>query len=326
MGFPAFAIVTRLSRGKSAQWHNASMSERSPVPPPRSPPSTAWAGAFASLHLAVLLFGFAGLFGKWLALPPATIVLGRTLFASVALWAALRLSRELRGRFEWRLAASGALLALHWIAFFQAIQVANVAIGLLGCATFPLFVLLLEALQQHRKLRAIEWATGLLVTLGLLLIVPEFRIDNRMVQGLLWGIAAGLTFALLAVSNRASVLRRPANEVAFWQNVCAAACLLPLVIVDPVLPGPRELALLVVLGVFCTALAHTLFIRSMRALSAHTASVVAALEPVYGIALAWALLSEVPGARTLAGAALIVGAALFATWRSAAIARAAAVV
>jgi drug/metabolite transporter (DMT)-like permease len=64
----------------------------------------------------------------------------------------------------------------------------------------------------------------------------------------------------------------------------------------------------------------------MRLLSAHTASVVAALEPVYGIALAWALLVEVPGARTLAGAALIVGAAVFATWRSAAIARAAAVV
>jgi drug/metabolite transporter (DMT)-like permease len=71
-----------------------------------------------------------------------------------------------------------------------------------------------------------------------------------------------------------------------------------------------------VLGVVCTALAHTLFIRSLRALSAHTASVVAALEPVYGIALALLLLGEVPPARTLAGAVLIVGAALYATRRS----------
>src|SRR6266478_2704952 len=119
------------------------MNERSaPASPPGSPPATAWVGAFASLHFAVLLFGFAGLFGKWLALPPATIVLGRTVFASVTLWAALRLSHELRGRLEWRLAAGGALLALHWIAFFQAIQIASVAIGLLGFATFPLFVLL----------------------------------------------------------------------------------------------------------------------------------------------------------------------------------------
>jgi drug/metabolite transporter (DMT)-like permease len=77
-----------------------------------------------------------------------------------------------------------------------------------------------------------------------------------------------------------------------------------------VLPTPRDVALLIVLGVVCTALAHTLFIRSMRVLSAHTASVIAALEPVYGIALAFALLGEAPGWRTLIGAALIVGAAL----------------
>jgi drug/metabolite transporter (DMT)-like permease len=308
------AIVTRPPWGERVQWHNAGMSERS-APSAGPTPAAARAGAFASLHFAVILFGFAGLFGKWLALPPATIVLGRTVFASVALWAALRLSREPRGRFEWRLAAGGGLLALHWVAFFEAIRIASVAIGLLGFATFPLFVLLLESLQQHRRLRAIEWTTALLVTLGLLLIIPEFRIDNRMVQGLLWGSVSGLTFALLAVGNRVLVSRRQPGEVAFWQNACAAACLLPLIVIDPAPPSLRDLALLVVLGVFCTALAHTLFIRSMRALSAHTASVVAALEPVYGIALAWILLGEAPGARTLVGAALIVGAAVFATSR-----------
>ena len=85
------------------------------------------------------------------------------------------------------------------------------------------------------------------------------------------------------------------------------------------LPGPRELVLLIVLGVFCTALAHTLFIHSMRVLSAHTASVVVALEPVYGIALAFVLLGENPGWRTMIGAALIVGAALRATSLSGAV-------
>ena len=32
--------------------------------------------ALASLHLAVALFGFAALFGKWIALPATVIVLG----------------------------------------------------------------------------------------------------------------------------------------------------------------------------------------------------------------------------------------------------------
>jgi drug/metabolite transporter (DMT)-like permease len=266
--------------------------------------------AWVSLHAAVLLFGVAGLFGKWLALSPESIVLGRTTIASVALAVLLRLLRESSGGFEWRLAAGGAVLALHWIAFFRAVQMSSVAVGLLGYASFPLFVLIVEGIFLRRRLHLADWITVALVTCGLLLLVPEFRIENRVVQGLCWGMLSGLMFALLTVGNRALVSRRSATGVALWQNACAAACLVPGFALDPVLPTPRELALLIVLGVVCTALAHTLFIRSMRVLSAHTASVIAALEPVYGIALAFALLGEAPGWRTLIGAALIVGAAL----------------
>ena len=43
-----------------------------------------------------------------------------------------------------RLIANGVLLALHWLAFFAAIQVSTVAIGLLGYASFPLFTLAAE--------------------------------------------------------------------------------------------------------------------------------------------------------------------------------------
>jgi drug/metabolite transporter (DMT)-like permease len=273
--------------------------------------------ALAALHTAVLLFGFAGLFGKWLALPPVSIVFGRTVVAAAALALLLRVARKPgsapHGRFEWRLAAGGAVLALHWVTFFQAIQIASVAVGLLGFASFPLFVLPLEALLRQRRLRATEWLTAALVTAGLLLVVPEFRLDNRTVQGLLWGLVSGFTFALLAVGNRALAARHSASTIALWQNACAALLLLPLALAAGAIPDARAVALLVVLGVVCTAVAHTLFIRSLHVLSAHTASVVAALEPVYGIALAFLLLGETPPPRTLAGAVLIVGAALYAT-------------
>jgi len=283
-------------------------------PPPRS----AAPNALVALHAAVLLFGFAGLFGKWLALPAVTIVFGRSAIAAVALSLLLHFARETgpRSAFEWRLAAGGAVLALHWVSFFEAIQIASVAVGLLGFASFPLFVLLLEGILRQRALRAAEWLTAALVTVGIALLVPEFNLENRTVQGLLWGLVSGFTFALLAVNNRALAVRHDPGAIALWQNACAALVLLPFTIAAAALPDARDMALLVVLGVACTALAHTLFIRSLRVLSAHTASVVAALEPVYGIALAFVLLGETPSARTLAGGALIVGAAFFATVRT----------
>jgi len=114
---------------------------------------------------------------------------------------------------------------------------------------------------------------------------------------------------------------RGAIDIAFWQNFFAALILLPFAAGDSGALGnigARAIALLLILGLVCTALAHTLFISALSRLSAHTASIVAALEPVYGIALAALLLGEIPGPRIVMGGTLIVGAALVATRRGAA--------
>jgi len=288
--------------------HNAGM-QSEPSAQARDAPSHG--RALAALHGAVILFGLAGLFGKWIDLPAATIVLGRTGVATLALLALLIVRGRGFGSFEWRLAVNGALLAAHWAAFFQAIQTATVAVALLGFAGFPLFVALFEALLLDRRLSAREWLLTAAVCAGLLLIVPGFDLADHTVQGLLWGLFSGATFALLAVWNRGLAARRAASEIALWQNAIATLCLVPAVMLAPSLPSARDIVLLIVLGVACTAFAHTLFIWSLRTVSAHTASVITCLEPVYGIVLAAALLNEVPGTRMLVGGALIVGASLW---------------
>jgi drug/metabolite transporter (DMT)-like permease len=270
----------------------------------------------------VLLFGFAGLFGRWLDLSPVAIALGRSAIAACAL-AVVRwqVGRE-RLPFDLRLVANGAVLALHWIAFFAAIQAAGVAIGLLGFASFPLFVLILERAMLGRRWSAAEAVTALCVVAGIALLVPEPSLANRTVQGLAWGLVSGFSFALLAVLNRRYSAVRGAVDIAFWQNLFAALVLLPFAAADSGSLGSisaREVALLLMLGFLCTAFAHTLFIAALSRLSAHTASTVAALEPVYGIALAALLLGEIPGPRVLAGGVLIVGAALAATRGGAAV-------
>jgi drug/metabolite transporter (DMT)-like permease len=214
---------------------------------------------------------------------------------------------------------NGPLLALHWVSFFAAVRLSSVAIALLGYASFPVFVLLLERGTHARALRPVEYATALLAAAGLATIVGDVAWSADATKGLALALVSGLTFALLVVRNRRLVAAGSAIRIALWQNVAAGVCLLPIVeIVDrgASWPGPVDLALLLALGVLCTGFAHTLFIVSMRRVSAHSASVVAALEPVYGIALAAWLLGEKPDARTIAGGVLIVAAATFASRRA----------
>ena len=275
--------------------------------------------ALVALHAAVALFGLAGLFGRMLELSPLVIVLGRTLVAAVALGIAAVMRHERLGRLEVASMLNGAILALHWVTFFLAIQVSSVAIGLLGYAGFPLFTLLIERRGRLRGATRVEWATLLLVGCGFALLVRHPAWSDDAVQGLALGALSGLTFAWLAVRNRVLLATHGAMGLAFWQNAWAATWLVVATVpIASTLAAPslEEIGALVTLGALCTALAHTLFIASLRRLSAHTASVIAALEPVYGIALAALLLHEMPGAREIGAAALLLAAAALASQRA----------
>jgi drug/metabolite transporter (DMT)-like permease len=274
--------------------------------------------ALAALHVAVALFGFAALFGKWIELPATSIVLGRTAIAAATLAAVAQVRAQPIGRPDGTLLVNGAILAVHWVSFFAAIRVGSVAIALLGYASFPLFALLLERGRAIGAASREELVTAALATLGIILLVRDYSWSSEVTHGLALGLVSGFTFAWLAVRNRRLVAARSATSIALWQNAFAAVCLVPVALVagHRHAPDGGDLVLLVVLGVLCTGFAHTLFIASMRRVSAHRAAVVAALEPVYGIALAAALLGEIPDARTLAGGALIVTAALVASRRT----------
>jgi drug/metabolite transporter (DMT)-like permease len=264
------------------------------------------------LHLAVLLFGVAGLFGKLVSASPVTIVFGRSFFAAVALYIGLRVYR-VRLAIDSRkslllIALCGLILVVHWVAFFHAIQVSTVAIGLVGFATFPVFVTFLEPLVAGQKYRMVDFASAALVVVGLLLVAPGFSLANQGLVGLLWAVLSGALFAVLVLINRRLVADHSAFVVVFYQLGIASLCLAPLVVAAGAVPDTTDIGLLLVLGIVCTALPHALFIRSLAVVKAQLASVVTALEPVYGIAFAVVLLHEIPNLATLAGATLVFAA------------------
>ena len=272
----------------------------------------------AQIHIAVLLFGFAGLFGKFLSCSPLYIVLGRTFFAAIALFLYARvISKTPLRSFETSiilfLILQGILLAVHWWAFFLSIQMSSVAVGLVTFSTFPLFVTFLEPLFFKEKLKLTDIFIACTVFVGILLVIPDFNFSNHMTQGAFLGILSGFTFALLALVNRKNARTSDAIAIAFYQNLFAAVVLVfPILAVQAKTPQMNDLPNLLFLGVICTALSHTLFIRSLNVIKAQTAAVIAGLEPVYGIVLAFFMLNEIPQPRTLIGGLVIISATLLA--------------
>ncbi len=277
--------------------------------------------ALLSLHLAVLLFGLSALFGRWLPLPAGCIVLGRAVFASLALATLATLKNE-KLRLDTKsdyfiLIGCGPILAFHWTAFFKSVQLGSVGIATLTFSTFPLMTALLEPglFRERFELRTLVACVG--ASVGVLVLSwPAQDALNRGAgvsfdfgPGLGWGLASAASFAALSLINRRAVRTYPGQIVAFYQNAGAALCLLPFVVSEPVALAAKDLGLLLILGVFCTALAHTLYIQSLRAGSATKAGLVACLEPVYAIVLAALFLHEPLTLRVLISGALILGSA-----------------
>ena len=267
--------------------------------------------ALGALHIGALMFGLTGVFGKLAGASASIIVFGRAGFAVLALACFGALAKQTRWQMPTLrdargLLISGLLLAGHWVSFFVSVKVAGVAIATLGFASFPAFTVILEGLIFRERIRANEILLVLAVSAGLILVTPTFDLASQATEGLLWAVASGLLFSLLSLNNRANSGRLPAVQAALWQNAVVALCLLPFA--APGLPEVRPLdwVWIALLGIFCTGVAHSLFVASLAVIKARTAAVVFAMEPVYGITLAWLLFHETPTARMLLGGALII--------------------
>lgn len=270
------------------------------------------------VHAATLLFGFPGLFAEWLKpLLPIQIVAGRTLFAAIFLILGLGLLGRLslpQGKKTWiKLLATGVVLAFHWMAFFKAIQLTNVAIGLLAFSTFPLFTSLLEPLIFKEKLRQMDLFLALLVLVGISIVGNDALRADFGIAGILWGLAGSASFALMALLNRGLNLELKGLEIAAYQNLFAFIALLPFNIGLPLPSDGMTWGLLLLLGVLFTGIAHGMFNQSLAFIRASTASLIVSMEPLYGIILAFFLLDQKPGMLTLMGGGLILMAGVIPT-------------
>lgn len=264
-----------------------------------------------SVNIAVLLFGLAGLFAKWIHLPAICITFGRVLFSSAALGIYLltrRQSIRVAGRHARLLLLAGAILALHWCSFLGSIQLSTVAVGTITFSAFPLFVTLLEPVVFHRKPERRSVVIAVIILIGVLITVPEFSFENRTFLGILTGLVSALSYAVLTIINKSLADRVSSTVTAFYEQGAATVILLPFVAVMRVRPAASDVGLLLFLGIVTTALAHTLFINSLKTLPAHLAGICSSMETVYGILFAMLLLREIPSAREIIGALIIVGA------------------
>ncbi len=276
--------------------------------------------ALWQLSGAVLLSSLTALFAKLIPLPVLHIIFWRSVVATLAIWLFLRTTGNvirLASRREYGFfLGSGSLLAVHWLTYFQSIQLSTVAIGIISLYTYPVITIILEPFFDRQRHRVSDVVVGLIVFGGVFLMAPKFELSNATTRGICWGVFSALVYSIRNIIIRKHVRNYPAPTVMLYQVIATVLVLLPFMFSRfEIYPG-RVIGQLMLLGVVFTAIHHTLFAAVLKHFSVKTASIIASVQPAIAAVFAWLIIGEVPALRVVAGGLIVIGAAAFETSRN----------
>jgi drug/metabolite transporter (DMT)-like permease len=275
--------------------------------------------ALLQIHLCVMLWAFTAILGRLITLPAAQLVVWRLILVVAVMALLPRVWRAVRAIDARRILiylGIGAVVALHWLAFYGSIKASNASVATICLAIAPVTIALLEPLLHRARLEPGDVALGVAVVPGMALIVGG--IPAGMGQGVWLGVTAALLVALYMMLNKRWIGDQDplgVTAIEFAGGLLLTLAILPWL--EPIalaafLPSPRDLVLLIVLAVLCTIVPFALSLLALRHVSAFTAQLAVNLEPIYAMAIAAWLLGEAAelGTRFYGGAALVLLAVL----------------
>ncbi|XDD51663.1 DMT family transporter [Leptospira sp. WS92.C1] len=264
---------------------------------------------FLEFQFAMILISGNVLFAKLIDESVWMITFGRTFFASAGLYLFLKW-RDKPIFFPTKTEnfaglGSGILLAVHWIFFFTSARLASPAIAVLTLFTHPMVTVFIEPIYFSSRPRWKDILLALLILLGVGILIPEFKPGNDLFLGIIAGLLSSLTFAFRNLLSKKYLSHHSSPQVMFVQSLASAFILAPVCYSETIPIEIKSLGPIFLLGIFFTAFAHTLYVKSMFQLKLKTAGILSGIQPVYSILLAWLVLGDIPSYRELIGGTLI---------------------
>lgn len=277
--------------------------------------------AKASLIFSMLVFGTIGIFVRYIPLPSSVIALTRGVIGTVFLivvtlkrgpgisWKAIR--RNLLN-----LCLSGAFIGINWILLFESYRFTTVATATLCYYMAPVFVtisapfLFKERLTKKKMLCIAGALVGMIFVSG---IWNTGISGTGELRGVLYGIGAAVFYASVILLNK-KIRDISAYDKTMMQLAAASIVLLPYTVltekVSVLSLTPVAVILLAIVGILHTGISYTLYFGSMKELEAQTIAIFSYIDPIVAILLSALFLKEPLGIGGIAGAIMVLGAAL----------------
>ncbi len=252
---------------------------------------------------AALLWGTLGLFGRSLnslgvvATSIVTIRIIIAFFGLVLFWALVKKklpkinSKDIPLLLIYTLTS---VVAYNFL-YFSAISLIPIALAAILLYLSPIFVLLFSALLLKEKVTTHKILSALVVFVGIGMVINIKSGGQFNTLGLLYGVGAGITFALYSVLGKRLMEKNETLDVVTYSFGLGGLGLfiLSLLRSEVSFQYPAQAwVLLIILGLIPTLLAFILYNSGLRKIKASEASIISTLEPVTAAILGSIVLLE----------------------------------
>lgn len=272
------------------------------------------------LLLATLFISTSGALGKFIDMPTPVVIWWRSILGCLFLYMFCYYKK-----FDIKISSkkdiisiiiSGLFLGIHWLTYFYALKLSNVAIGMLSLFTFPIITAFLEPLFIKVKFDPIYLLLGFMVLLGIYILAPEFNLESSHVKGILFGLVSAVFYALRNIMSKKLTNKHNGSGIMLYQILVLSIVLAPTLFYMETSSIKTQFPYVIILALITTAVGHTMLVNSLKHFSVSTASIINSMQPIFGIIIAFFFLNETPTLNTFFGGSLILATVIIESVRS----------
>jgi drug/metabolite transporter (DMT)-like permease len=266
---------------------------------------------FLYVAVAATIWGSNGVIVNWVPFNAYVIAFFRVVFASLTLLPIVLLTQRhemVRVARAWRsMLALGLLLSLGWGFLFHSMKLIAIANAVLLNYMAPIFVALLAPVFLKEKIERTTIFALATSMVGMIMISSQqnLQASDLNLLGVVFGLLAGLAYAGFIILSKRAVAGFSSQVVAFYAYSATIVFLSPSLVGVNLALDIASWMLLLVLGVFNTGFAVTLYLKGLRLVKAQKAVVFTYLEPASAVAFGFLFLAQQPTLLMLIGGFLI---------------------
>ncbi len=269
---------------------------------------------------SMLVFGTIGIFRRYIPLPSGILALSRGLLGGLFLLVLLKIQKKKNVNATRKgiimTMVTGAVIGGNWILLFESYNYTTVQIATLSYYMEPTIVILLSPIFLGERLTPKRLICALCAIVGMVLvsgITSGTSLSSGDFKGILYGLSAATLYATVIILNKRNT-GMDAKYKTMLELFSASIVIVPYILlredITAITFTPLSILMLLVVGIFHTGFAYSLYFGAMDKLSAHTIAVVSYIDPVFALILSFLVLGESLSLPGLIGAVLIIVSSL----------------